>query len=72
MSGGYDQIFNMYNSAVYSKADIIDTYVYRSAFQSADGFGYTTAVGLTKSIINFILLYASNKIVSKTNGTGVF
>jgi putative aldouronate transport system permease protein len=72
MNGGYDQIFNMYNSAVYAKADIIDTYVYRSAFQSADGFGYTTAVGLTKSVINFILLYVTNKIVSKTNGTGVF
>lgn len=72
MNGGYDQIFNMYNSAVYSKADIIDTYVYRSAFQSADGFGYTTAVGLTKSVINFVLLYVTNKVVSKTNGTGVF
>lgn len=72
MNGGYDQIFNMYNSAVYAKADIIDTYVYRSAFQSADGFGYTTAVGLTKSVINFILLYVTNKVVSKTSGTGVF
>lgn len=71
MNGGFDQIFNTYNSAVYSKVDIIDTYVYRSAFQSADGFGYTTAVGLTKSVINFILLYVTNKIVSKTNGTGV-
>lgn len=72
MNGGFDQIFNMYNSAVYEKVDIIDTYVYRSAFQSADGFGYTTAVGLTKSVINFFLLYATNKIVSETNGTGVF
>lgn len=72
MNGGFDQIFNMYNSAVYNTADIIDTYVYRSAFQSADGFGYTTAVGLTKSVINFFLLYVTNKIVSKTNGTGVF
>ncbi len=72
MNGGFDQIFNMYNSAVYAKADIIDTYVYRSAFQAADGFGYTTAVGLTKSVINFFLLYVTNKIVSKTNGTGVF
>lgn len=72
MNGGFDQVFNTYNSAVYAKVDIIDTYVYRSAFQSADGFGYTTAVGLTKSVINFILLYTTNKIVSKSNGTGVF
>ena len=71
MNGGFDQIFNLYNSSVYNKGDIIDTYVYRSAFQSADGFGFTTAVGFTKSIINFALLFITNKIVSKTTGTGV-
>lgn len=71
MNGGFDQVFNMYNSAVYAKADIIDTYAYRSAFKDAVGFGYTTAVGFTKSVINFILLYATNRIVSRTNGTGV-
>ena len=29
---GFDQIFNMYNPAVYATGDIIDTYVYRTAF----------------------------------------
>ena len=29
MEGGFDQIFNMYNEAVYETGDIIDTYVYR-------------------------------------------
>jgi len=71
MNGGFDQIFNLYNSSVYSKGDIIDTYVYRSAFQSSDGFGFSTAVGFTKSIINFALLYGTNKIISKKTGTGV-
>lgn len=71
MNGGFDQVFNLYNSAVYNYGDIIDTYVYRSSFQSSDGFGFTTAVGLTKSVINFALLYVTNKVVSKTTGTGV-
>lgn len=71
MNGGFDQIFNLYNSSVFKQADIIDTYVYRSAFQSADGFGFTTAVGLTKSLINFALLFITNKTVSKLTGTGV-
>jgi len=71
MNGGFDQIFNVYNSSVYKQADIIDTYVYRSAFQSSDGFGFTTAVGFTKSVINFGLLYITNKVVSKMTGTGV-
>lgn len=68
MNGGFDQVFNLYNSAVYSQADILDTYVYRASFVQADGFGYTTAVGLTKSVINFILLLTANKIVGKLNG----
>lgn len=71
MNGGFDQVFNLYNSSVYSKGDIIDTYVYRSAFQSSDGFGFTTAVGLTKSVINFALLFTTNKISSQITGTGV-
>ncbi|MDD2214021.1 MAG: ABC transporter permease subunit [Oscillospiraceae bacterium] len=71
MNGGFDQVFNLYNSAVYSKGDIIDTYVYRSAFQSSDGFGFSTAVGFTKSVINFGLLYLANKVVSRLTGTGV-
>lgn len=68
MNGGFDQIFNMYNPAVYAQADILDTFVYRSSFVQADGFGYTTAVGLTKSVINFALVLGANKIVGKLNG----
>ena len=29
MDAGFDQVFNLYNSAVYASGDIIDTYVYR-------------------------------------------
>ena len=29
MDAGFDQVFNLYNSAVYQSGDIIDTYVYR-------------------------------------------
>lgn len=68
MNGGFDQVFNLYNSAVYSKADILDTFVYRASFMQADGFGYTTAVGLTKSVINFALLLTANQIVGRLNG----
>lgn len=68
MNGGFDQVFNLYNSAVYSQADILDTFVYRASFMQGDSFGYTTAVGLTKSIINFALLLTANSIVGKLNG----
>ncbi|AIQ57894.1 protein lplB [Paenibacillus borealis] len=65
MNGGFDQIFNLYNSAVYQYADILDTFVYRSAFTDATGFGFSTTVGLLKSIINFALLFGANYIVTK-------
>ena len=71
MNGGFDQIFNMYNPAVYKYTDILDTLVYSSAFQDATGFGFSTTVGLLKSIINCALLFAANyfiKTIAKEEG----
>ena len=63
MNGGFDQIFNLYNPAVYERSDILDTYVYRSAFIDSTGFGYSTTVGLLKSVINCLLLFGANYFV---------
>ncbi|WP_199619366.1 ABC transporter permease [Paenibacillus alkalitolerans] len=71
MNGGFDQIFNLYNPAVYNYSDILDTLVYRSAFQDATGFGFSTTVGFLKSVINCALLFAANyfiKTVAKEEG----
>ncbi len=67
MNGGFDQIFNLYNTTVYKYSDILDTLVYRSAFIDATGFGFSTTVGLLKSVINFALLFGANYLV-KTIG----
>ncbi|MFB9274653.1 ABC transporter permease [Cohnella cellulosilytica] len=71
MNGGFDQIFNLYNAGVYSTGDIIDTYVYRSAFADGTSFGVTTAVGLFKAVLNFALLYFANFIVRRLGGEGL-
>ena len=62
MEGGFDQVFNLYSPPVFSKGDIIDTYIYRISFVRASGinFGFPTAVGLFKNIINFALLLSAN------------
>ncbi|WP_051251089.1 ABC transporter permease [Paenibacillus harenae] len=65
MNGGFDQIFNLYNPAVYERADILDTFVYRSAFVDATGFGYSTTVGLLKSVIGCLLLFGANFVVKR-------
>ena len=63
LDAGFDQIFNMYNSAVLETGDIIDTYVYRAGLGSSQ-YSIATAVGLFKNIIGFILLMGTNKIAA--------
>jgi putative aldouronate transport system permease protein len=71
MNGGFDQIFNLYGPAVFDRADIIDTFVYRSAFTDVTGFGFSTTVGLMKSVLNFIFLYTANSIAKSMGEGGV-
>ncbi|MFF2479392.1 ABC transporter permease [Paenibacillus sp. NPDC058071] len=71
MNGGFEQVFNLYNAAVYSTGDIIDTYVYRSTFAEGASFGVSTAVGLFKAILNFALLYTANFVVKKLGEEGL-
>ena len=60
LNAGFDQVFNMYNAAVIPVGDIIDTYIYRLTFQNPQNFGFMTAVGVFKSVINFALLMTAN------------
>ncbi|UVI33169.1 ABC transporter permease [Paenibacillus spongiae] len=62
LDAGFDQIFNMYNTQVYSVADIIDTYVYRQGLVEMN-YSTATAVGLFKSLVALILIIVVNSIV---------
>lgn len=59
MSAGFDQTLLFYSSAVYDVADIIDTYVYRMGLGSMK-YGFSTAVGLFKSVVGLIFVLGSN------------
>lgn len=72
MNAGFDQIFNMYNPAVEKVADILDTYIYRITFQTSGDFGFSTAVGLFKSVINFGLLLGFDKLAKRFGESGLF
>lgn len=58
LNAGFDQIFNLYNPAVYSTGDIIDTWVYRAGLINMQ-YGLATAVGLLKSVAGLILISVS-------------
>jgi len=62
----FDQVFNLYNVAVYEVGDVIGTYVYRVGFVNME-YGYATAVGFFKNFIALVLVLSTNLIVKKTN-----
>lgn len=71
LNGGFDQIYNLYNTTVYSSADIIDTYVYRMGINRGM-YSLGTAVGFFKSVIGAILLVLSYKAADKYAGYQIF
>ncbi|WP_409342380.1 ABC transporter permease [Paenibacillus sp. MBLB4367] len=68
MDVGFEQVFNLQNSAVFSVADVISTYVYRVGLLGAQ-YSYATAVGLFQGIVGLILVLLVNKII-KSMGEG--
>ena len=73
LNAGFDQIFNLYNPAVYDVADIIDTYVYREGIGNYR-YSYSTAISLFKTIVGTVMIVASNYIVKKVSddAEGIF
>ncbi len=71
MQAGFEQVFVLYHPGVYRTADIIDTYVYRIGLEEGK-FELATAVGLFKSIINFILIVLANKFSRMLGEEGVY
>ena len=71
LNAGFDQIYNIYNQAVYSTGDIIDTWVYRVGLNDLQ-FSLATAVGLLKSVIGFILISLSYLIAYKKANYRIF
>ena len=71
MDAGFDQVFNLYNSAVYQTGDIIDTYVYRYGLGDMK-YAQATAVGLFKNVIAFVLVVGTNLIARRISGEGIW
>lgn len=64
LNAGFDQVFNLYSPQVYETGDIIDTMVYRLGLEQAK-FGPSTAVGLLKSVVSFLLISSAYLIAYK-------
>ena len=71
LSVGYEKTILLYNPQVYETADILSSFIYRKGIQEMN-YGYSTAVSLFNSVINFILLIVANAFSRKYTETGLF
>ena len=76
LSAGFDQIFNMtsmlHNALVLDSVQIIDTLIYQSTFMDSSlTQGQSTAVGLFKSVIGFVLVITTDRIAKACGERGI-
>jgi putative aldouronate transport system permease protein len=71
MSLGYEKTILIYNPLIYDTADVISSYTYRRGILDAN-YGFSAAVGLFNSVINFALLLVANGLARRRNGSGLF
>jgi putative aldouronate transport system permease protein len=68
---GVEQIYVFLSPITYEVGDIIDTYAYREGILKGE-YSMTTAIGLFKSIVGFVLLIVANRISRSTTGERLF
>ncbi len=67
----FDQIFNLYNPAVYSVGDVIQTYTYRAGLVDMN-YSYAAAVGLFKNLFALVLIVGANAVTKRINEYGIW
>lgn len=70
MNAGFDSVYNLYNDSILDVSEIIDTLIYDQA--QSQQIEFSTAVGLFKNVINFILLIFANYWTKKINGYSMY
>lgn len=71
LSVGFEKTFLLQNPLILSKADVIQTYVWRQGLQRGN-ISYGTAIGLFNSVINLFFLYSSNLLARKFSDTSLW
>lgn len=71
MSVSFEKIILLYSPGTYSTSDVISSFVYRKGLQEFN-YGYSTAVGLFNSAMNFVILVFANRLSKKFSETSLF
>lgn len=69
----FESVFVMQNDAVVQQSDVLQTYIYTQTFNSGalPNYGYTTAVGIVKSLVGCFLVLVCNYASKKVRGRGI-
>ena len=71
MDLSFEQIYVLYNPAVYDVGDVLDTYIFRNGILNGY-YSYTAAVGMFKSVVGFILLFGANMLSRRLTNSSLF
>jgi len=71
MTGGFEQIFNLSNPATLRASEILDMYIWRVTFMAPADFGFSSAISLFRSLINFTLLIIAHHVSKRISGSGL-
>jgi putative aldouronate transport system permease protein len=61
---GFEKVLLMYNPAIYEKADLISTFVYRSGLQQGN-YSFGAAVDLMNAVVTIIIIAFTNRLSRK-------
>jgi len=69
----FESVFVMQNDAVLKQSDVLATYIYTQTFNSGalPNYGYTTAVGIIRSLVGCALVLACNYFSKRIRGRGI-
>ncbi|MFF2093991.1 ABC transporter permease [Paenibacillus sp. NPDC058174] len=70
LSNGFDQYFVFYNPLVASHIEVLDYYTYRVGMLNSD-FSYSTALGISKTVISITLLFTVNNLAKRVRGESI-
>jgi putative aldouronate transport system permease protein len=71
LNAGFEQILMLYSPSVYSTGDVIDTWVYRAGLVNAQ-YSLSSAVGLLRSLVGFVLITFSYWLAKKKWNYSIF
>ena len=71
MTVSFEKVILLYSPSTYSVSDVISSFVYRRGLENME-YGYSTAVGLFNSLLNFLILLLANALSRRFTETSLF